>query len=76
MALNIFCPDCEGTSFMYERTSESTNDEEPHLSIVTDKLRCKDRRCGREFNITWYEYVREEWLQEQFSERRFKKRIS
>jgi hypothetical protein len=60
--MNLWCPDCGSTSFFYN-TVEKEEDKQEGMTIVTDHMKCK--KCNKEFNIKWYEYIRNSWLENQ-----------
>jgi hypothetical protein len=60
--MNLWCPLCNGTNFYHDKISEVGTIEEPETIIISDKMKCKNKACNYEFTISWYAYVREEWL--------------
>lgn len=65
--MNLWCPDCNGTSFFYNIIGEQNDPE--NGKIIVDHMKC--RKCNKEFDIQWYEYVRTAWVE---SLPRFRKR--
>jgi hypothetical protein len=57
--MTVFHPGCSSTNFFYNTISKVGEGENAE---VTDHLKCK--KCNYEFNITWYDYIRNEWLGE------------
>ena len=68
--MHLLCPNCGGTQFYYDKLSEQTDPNDPASIIIVDHMRCKNRPCSFEFNIMWFSYIREEWLQ-LFSETKY-----
>jgi hypothetical protein len=57
--MTLFHPGCTSTAFFYNtigKTGEGENAE------IVDHMKCK--KCNFEFDITWYDYIRNEWLSE------------
>lgn len=74
--MNLWCPNCNGTQFYYEKLRE-VNTTEPGQIIVHDQMKCKNHSCGYEFQIEWYGYIREDWVRENMDQRiqKMKRRI-
>ena len=60
--MNLWCPQCGSINFFHDKISEVGSIEEPEFIIISDRMRCKNKLCNFEFNISWYAYVRDEWL--------------
>jgi C4-type Zn-finger protein len=69
--MEIWCPECNNTTFYYSLVSTAAPTEGNPL-IYNDHMKCK--KCGNEFDITWYQYVREGWIESQ--PRTFRKRTA
>lgn len=54
--MTIWCPTCDNETFNYQNVNFGAD-------ICKDKLKC--RKCGYEFNIEWYSYIRSDWVFEQ-----------
>jgi hypothetical protein len=61
--MNLWCPECGGTSFFYSTTNKQEDTNDSDLTIVTDHMKCKS--CNKEFNIDWYNYIRNDWVEMQ-----------
>jgi hypothetical protein len=57
--MNLYHPGCTGTSFFYNTVDKQGEGES---AIVTDHMKCK--KCNFEFNIMWFDYIKNEWLSE------------
>ncbi len=71
--MNLWCPQCNNTSFVYEKTNSENS---PEGMIIHDHMRCKNRNCNYEFNIQWYDSIRSAWINattERFRTRRTSK---
>lgn len=71
--MNLWCPNCGSTQFYYDKQSESNlpGSNDPKDIVIEDHMKCKNKSCNYEFNISWFQYVRENWLRT-FNESKFR----